>query len=83
MMRGTAVAGGRRRRGTWNTFAGKPWQVEGRERHLEHFRGKTVAGGRQRKTPGTLSRGFRARWEAEKDTCHAFAGIPCQVEGRK
>ncbi|MBO8466374.1 MAG: hypothetical protein IAB99_01250 [Bacteroidetes bacterium] len=40
-----------------------------------------MPGGRQEKLPGTLSREFRARWEAEKDTCHAFAGIPCQVDG--
>ena len=40
----------------WNTFAGKPWQVDGRERHLEHFCGKTVPGGRQEETPGTLLR---------------------------
>ena len=31
--------------------------------------------------PGTLSQGFRARWATGWDTCYAFAGIPCQVEG--
>ena len=68
---------------TWNTFAGKPWQVDGGKRHLEHFRGKTVAGGRQERTPGTLLQGFRGRWEAGSDTWNAFAGIPWQVDGRK
>ncbi len=51
--------------------------------HLEHFCGDSVPGGRQRRTPDTLLRGFRARWAAEKDTWHAFAGIPCQVGGGK
>ena len=46
---------------TWNAFAGKPWQVGSRKGYLEHFRGKTVAGGRQEETPGTLLQGFRAR----------------------
>ena len=32
---------------TWNAFAGKPWQVGGGKRHLEHFRGNSVAGGRR------------------------------------
>ena len=68
---------------TWNTFAGKPWQVDGKRCYLEHFCRKTVAGGRQRKTLGTLSQRFRARWTAGGDTCHAFAGIPCQVDGRR
>ena len=40
-----------------------------------------MAGGRQRKTPATLLREFRARWTAEKDTWNTFAGIPCQVDG--
>ena len=53
----------------------------GRKGHLEHFRWKTVAGGRQRKTPATLLRGFRARWEAGSDTWNAFAEIPWQVDG--
>ena len=60
-----------------------PWQVDGRERHLEHFCGKTVAGGRQGKTPGTLLQEFRDRWTAGKATWNTFAGIPCQVDGRK
>ena len=34
-------------------------------------------------TPGTLLWGFRSRWTAGKDTWNTFAGIPCQVEGRK
>ena len=68
---------------TWNTFAGKPWQVEGRERHLERFRGKTVAGGRRERTPGTLLREFRGRWAAGKATWNDFAGIPWQVGGGK
>ena len=68
---------------TWNAFAGKPWQVGGKKGYLEHFRGKTVAGGRREETPGTLSRGFRARWTAEKDTWNAFAGKPWQVGSGK
>ena len=43
----------------------------------------SVAGGRQEVTPGTLSRGFRARWEAWKDTWNAFTGFPCQVGGKR
>ena len=66
---------------TWNTFAGIPCQVDGRERHLEHFCGKTVPGGRQEETPGTLLQENRARWTAGKDTWNTFAGIPCQVDG--
>ena len=34
-------------------------------------------------TPGTLLQGFRARWAGRKDTWNAFAGIPCQVNGRE
>ena len=66
---------------TWNTFAGIPCQVDGKKRHLEHFCGKTVAGGRQGKTPGTLLQEFRDRWTAGKATWNTFAGIPCQVDG--
>ena len=48
MMRGTAVSGGQQRRATWNTFAGKPWQVEGREMLPETlsrgFRARWAAG---------------------------------------
>ena len=58
-----------------------PWQVGGGKGYLERFCGKTVAGGRQERLPGTLSRGFRGRWEAEKDTWNAFTGIPWQVDG--
>ena len=83
MMRGTAVSGGQQRRATWNTFAGIPWQVGGGKRHLERFRGDSVPGGRQRRTPGTLSREYRARWTAKKDTWNAFAGIPCQVGSKR
>ena len=83
MMRGTTVAGGKRGDATWNAFAEMPCQVGGRKGHLEHFRRNSVAGGQQEKTPGTLSRGFRARWEAGKDTWNAFAGIPWQVGGGK
>ena len=57
---------------TWNTFAGKPCQVDGKKRHLEHFCRNS-----------TLLQEFRARWAAEKATWNAFAGIPCQVEGRE
>ena len=32
---------------------------------------------------GTLSQGFRVRWEAGRDTWHAFAEIPCQVGSGK
>ena len=67
---------------TWNAFAGIPWQVGSRKRHLEHFRGVSVPGGKRGKTPGTLSREFRARWEAKKDTWNTFAGIPCQGSER-
>ena len=49
---------------TWNTFAGIPWQVDDRKCYLTRFCGDSVPGGRQRKTPGTLLRGFRARWKA-------------------
>ena len=68
---------------TWNTFAGIPWQVDGGKRHLVHFCVDTVSGGRRKRTPGTLLRGYRARWEAEKDTWYTFAWIPCQVGGGK
>ena len=68
MMRGTAVAGGQQRRDTWNTFAGKPWQVDGKRCYLARFRGNSVPGGQRERLPGTLSRGFRGRWKAEKDT---------------
>ena len=30
-----------------------------------------------------MMRGTAVPWEAKKDTWNAFAGIPCQVEGRK
>ena len=36
------------------------------KRHLEHFCGDSVAGGRREETPGTLSQGFRGRWEADE-----------------
>ena len=68
-------------RDTWNAFAGIPCQVGSGMRHLEHFRRKTVAGGQREGTPGTLSRGNRGRWKAEKDTWNVFAGIPWQVGG--
>ena len=71
------------RRDTWYTFAGKPCQVEGKKRHLVHFRRKTVPGGRQEETPGTLSREFRARWTARWDTWNAFAEKPCQVDSKR
>ena len=51
---------------TWYTFAGKPCQVGGRERHLPRFCGDSVPGGRQEVTPGTLSLENRGRWKAEK-----------------
>ena len=53
---------------TWNAFAGIPWQVDGRKGHLERFRRDSVAGGRREETSGTLSQGFRARWETGKTT---------------
>ena len=68
---------------TCHTFAGIPWQVGGGKGHLEHFRRKTVPGGRQKRTPGTLSQEYRARWTTEKDTWYTFAGIPCQVGSRE
>ena len=84
---GTLLQGFRARwtvgKATWNAFAGIPCQVDGRKGHLTRFCGNTVAGGWQEKPPGTLSREFRARWMAGKATWNAFAGIPCQVDGRK
>ena len=74
MMRGTAVSGGQQRRATWNTFAGIPWQVGGRKRHLKRFCRDSVAGGRQEKLPGTLSREFRGRWEAGRCYLERFCG---------
>ena len=53
---------------TWNDFAGIPWQVDGREGHLERFRGDSVAGGQQEVLPDTLSRGYRGRWTARGAT---------------
>ena len=53
---------------TWNDFAGIPWQVGGGKGYLERFCGKTVAGGRRERLPGTLLRGFRGRWAGRKDT---------------
>ena len=75
------VEGGEEAPGTLSLENRGRWKAE--KRHLEHFRWKTVAGGRQRKTPGTLSRENRGRWEAGKDTWNAFAGIPWQVGGGK
>ena len=71
------------RRDTWNTFTGKPWQGDGRKSYLERFRGNSVPGGQREKTPGTLLQEYRARWTVGKATWNAFAGIPCQVDGRK
>ena len=51
--------------------------------HLTRFRGISVPGGQQKETPGTLLQRNRGRWTAGKDTWNAFAGIPCQVDGRK
>ena len=68
---------------TWNAFAGIPCQVGGGKGYLERFRGNSVPGGRRERLPGTLSREFRARWEAEKDTWNTFAGKPWQVGGGK
>ena len=74
---------------TAKTSAGTLWQVDGRKvlpdevSQLERFRGETVTGGRQERTPGTLLRGFRGRWTAGRDTWNTFAGIPWQVGSRK
>ena len=68
---------------TWNAFAGKPWQVDDKKCYLTRFRGNSVPGGRRERLPGTLLRENRGRWEAGKATWNAFAGIPCQVEGRE
>ena len=68
---------------TWNAFAGIPCQVDGREGHLERFRGDAVPGGQRDETPDTLSRDFRARWTAGKATWNAFAGKPWQVGSGK
>ena len=65
---GNTVPGGQQGKDTWNAFAGKPWQVGGGKGYLERFCGKTVAGGRRERLPGTLSRGYRGRWEAGRDT---------------
>ena len=64
MMRGTAVSGGQQRRATWKFrvrwAAGKAtWN---------DFAGIPWQAGRGEMLPGTLSREFRARWEAER--CH-------------
>ena len=37
-------------------------------------------GGREM-PPDTLSQRYRGKWKARSDTCHAFAGFPCQVGG--
>ena len=74
---------------TAKTSAGMLWLVDGMKvlpdevSRLERFRGGSVAGGRREETPGTLSRGNRGRWEAEKDTWNTFAGIPWQVGSRE
>ena len=47
------------------------------------MRGTAVPGGKQRRTPGTLSQEFRARWKAGKDTCSTFAELPWQVDSRE
>ena len=68
---------------TWHTFAGIPCQVGGGKRHLERFCRNSVPGGQREETPGTLLQRNRARWEAGKDTWHAFAGKPWQVGSGK
>ena len=83
MMRGTAVSGGQHRRATWNTFAGIPCQVGDKRCYLPRFCGNSVPGRQQEVLPDTLSREFRGRWTAGRDTWNAFAGFPCQVDGRK
>ena len=40
---------------TWNTFAGKPCQVDGKEGHLERFCRETVPGRRQEVLPDTAT----------------------------
>ena len=64
------------RRDTWNTFAGKPCQVDSGKGHLEHFCRNSVPGGQRKKLPGTLSQEYRARWTARRDTWNTFAGKP-------
>ncbi len=39
---------------TWNTFAGKPCQVDGKKRHLEHFCRNSVPGGRRNRRKSLL-----------------------------
>ena len=68
---------------TWHTFAGIPCQVGGGKRHLTRFCRDSVPGGQREETPGTLLQRNRARWEAGKDTWHAFAGKPWQVGSGK
>ena len=70
-------------RDTWNTFAGIPCQVGDKRCYLPRFRGNSVPGGQREETPGTLSQEFRVRWAIRGATCHAFAGIPCQVGSGK
>ena len=81
---GTLLRGFRARwtagKAIWNAFAGIPCQVDGRKGHLTRFCGNSVPGGRQERTPDTLSRGFRARWTAGWDTWNTFAGKPWQVD---
>ena len=81
--RGDSVPGGRQGDATWNAFAGIPCQVEGRKGHLEHFAGIPCQVDSRERTPGTLSRGFRARWTAGSDTWNTFAEFPWQVDSRE
>ena len=53
----------------------------GKRCYLARFCGNSVPGRQQEVLPDTLSREFRGRWTAGRDTWNAFAGIPCQVGG--
>ena len=56
------------RRDTWNAFAGKPWQVDGKKRHLEHFHRKTVAGGRRRRDTWNALAGMPCQVDGGEET---------------
>ena len=59
---------------TWNAFAGKPCQVGSGKRHLTRFCRDSVPSGQREETPGTLLRGFRARWAAGRCHLEHFCG---------
>ena len=73
---GKTVAGGQRRKDTWNAFAGIPCQVGGGKGHLERFCGDSVPGRQQEVLPDTLLRGYSATlpdgkfyWDMKLNLC--------------